>query len=573
MLKRVLSILIVLTMAVMLLAGCAGSETTAPGTEGGGGEQTTKPSQDDEDPAEVKTFTAFFNYALTSMVDPWDTPVGEEITKLTGVKLQTEYLVGTDARQKAGIMIASGDYPDLIVPGEATGEYVAANALIPLDDYLEQYGENIKKAYRPSELGLLKMQYGKTYYISGSRASEDSLYPSAGFYLAADVLEQADWPVIKTFDEYKEILIDYIEKNPEYEGNPTIGFTLPAEGWRMSGLQYGAARFMAGFPNDGPSCVDQETLEAKTIMSQDFNLPFLEFLNDMWNRGYLDKEMFMQTNDQYLAKISSGRVAGVYDQRSMFIDGIHALEAQELYDRTLVAFPVVLEGVENEYYRGPRAFATQSGIAISSKCEDPEAAFKFLDRMAAEDINRLSKWGIDGEDYSLEDGVPSKTLDQWNNYIDLDYQKNQGINQFDQFPRREDVKSDYGVFSDGHPVSPTQWDEYLDVRYKDYEKDLLAKYNIKTFNDFYQPSYPARYEPGWAIRTKMPADFSGKIAVEQALELAVEYLPQVIMADTADFTNVWDEYQSRLASLDLAAFEAEMTEKLKEGAQYYQDGN
>ncbi|HZJ57299.1 MAG TPA: extracellular solute-binding protein [Clostridia bacterium] len=569
--KRFITMLIALILVIAVLAGCGQTKEQSgkadPPQSGNGKEETPQ----DEKPGEVTTYTAFINYALTSMTDPWETPVGKKITELTGVKLKTEYLVGTDARQKAGVMIASGDYPDIIVPGESTGDYVAAGAFVPLDDYLEEYGENIKQIYRPSELELLKMQYGTTYHISGVRAGEDTLYPTAGFYLVADAVEKAGWPVIKTLDEYADLLKDYVQKNPEYNGKPTIAFTLPGEGWRMSGLQYGAARFLDGYPNDGPACVDQETLEAKVIMTQDFNLTFLKFVNELWNMGIADKEMFMQTNDQYLAKISSGRVAGVYDQRGMFIDGLNALEKQELYDRMLIAFPVVNEGVEREYYRGPRAFATQSGIAISTKAKDPEGIFKFFDRMAAEDVNRLNKWGIEGEDYTMEDGKPVKTQEQWDKYIDADYQKKQGINQFDTFPRREDVDSDYGRFSDGNLVSPTLFDDFFEIRYKDYEKDILKNFGIKTFNDFYAPSYPATYEPGWAIRTKMPADFSGKIAVEQALELATEYLPKVIMAKTEDFDKVWSEYQDKLSKLDLKSFEDEMTKELKAGAQYYQD--
>jgi putative aldouronate transport system substrate-binding protein len=570
--KRLIAMLLAFLLVVVLFAGCGQTKdqpsTSGPAQSGDDQEETPTPQ---EEPKEVTTYTAFFNYALTSMIDPWETPIGKKITELTGVKLKTEYLVGTDARQKAGVMIASGDYPDIIIPGESTGDYVAAGAFVPLDDYLEKYGENIKQAYRPSELQLLKMQYGTTYYISGTRAGEDTLYPSAGFYLVADAVEKAGWPVIKTLDEYAEILKNYVRENPEYNGKPTIAFTLPGEGWRMSGLQYGAARFLAGYPNDGPACIDQETLEAKTIMTQDFNLPFLKFVNELWNMGVADKEMFMQTNDQYLAKIGSGRVAGVYDQRGMFIDGLNSLEKQELYDRMLIAFPVVYEGVEREYYRGPRAFSTQTGIAISSKAKDPEGIFKFLDRMAAEDINRLHKWGIEGEDYTMEDGKPVKTAEQWANYNDPEYQRKQGINQFNDFPRREDVDSEYGRFSDGNLVSPTLFDEYFDVRYRDYEKEILKNFGIKTFNDFYAPSYPAKYEPGWAIRTKMPADFSGKIAVEQALELATEYLPKIIMAKTEDFDKLWNEYQDKLSKLDLKSFEEQMTSKLREGAQYYQD--
>jgi len=417
------------------------------------------------------------------------------------------------------------------------------------------------------------MQYdGTTYYISGQRAGEDTLYPSAGFYLAVDVLKDAGWPVVKTFEQYTEILKNYVQKNPEYNGAPTIAFTLPTEAVRMSALQYGAARFLAGYPNDGPSCIDQKTLEAKVIMTQDFNIPFLKFINELWRMGIADKEMFMQTNDQYLAKLSSGRVAGFYDQRYAIVDAFNALEKQELYDRCFVGFPVVYEGVEEEYYRGPSAFTTYTGLGISSKCKDPEGVFKFLDRMAAEDINKLHAWGIEGEDYTMENGKPVRTQEQWDKYNDLDYRKNQGIGQFDSFPRRETVRSDYGKFSDGNWVSPTQLDEYFEVRYKDYEKDILAQYGVKTFNDFYAPSYPARYEPGWAIRTKMPADFSGKIAVEQALELAAEYLPKICMAESDDeFDKLWNEYQDKLSKLDLKAFEDEMNRVLQETVQYYQD--
>lgn len=37
---------------------------------------------------------------------------------------------------------------------------------------------------------------------------------------------------------------------------------------------------------------------------------YYKILNQMWNEGLLDKEMFSQNYDQYLAKISSGRVVG-----------------------------------------------------------------------------------------------------------------------------------------------------------------------------------------------------------------------------------------------------------------------
>ena len=40
----------------------------------------------------------------------------------------------------------------------------------------------------------------------------------------------------------------------------------------------------------------------------------------------MDKETFMQKDDQYLAKIGSGRVLGIYDQRWAVFNGLAALE-------------------------------------------------------------------------------------------------------------------------------------------------------------------------------------------------------------------------------------------------------
>lgn len=45
-----------------------------------------------------------------------------------------EFLVG-DLRQKLGVMVAGGDYPDLIT---ADTKLVAAGAVIPLEDLIEQ---------------------------------------------------------------------------------------------------------------------------------------------------------------------------------------------------------------------------------------------------------------------------------------------------------------------------------------------------------------------------------------------------------------------------------------------------
>ena len=49
-----------------------------------------------------------------------------------------------DIEQKLGVMIAGGDYPDMIT---ANAKFTAANAVIPLEDLIEEHAPNLKKHY------------------------------------------------------------------------------------------------------------------------------------------------------------------------------------------------------------------------------------------------------------------------------------------------------------------------------------------------------------------------------------------------------------------------------------------
>lgn len=561
--SKLWAVLAVVMALTLVLAGCSGASTTPSATtaDGATGE---KPF-----PKEITIFNA---NALTATTPAWDTVVGKKIQELTGVNLVIEYLVGQDIQTKVNLMVAGGIYPDVVAPTEAAGSFIAAEALIPLDDLIEQYGENIKKIYRPSELKLSALQNGKIFIIPTNRPSTDNLFPAAGYYLAYDVLKEAGFPVVKTITEYGQLIKDYVAKNPTYEGQPTIGFTLPTEGGRASALEYGGARFLSGFPNDGITTVDQETLEAKIVMTNPATKEFLRFLNDMWNSGCLDKEIFMQKNDQYIAKISSGRVVGLYDQRWGLLDGLNALDKTGKSDRNLVAFPVTVDDAKTEAYRGSYAITIQ-GVGITTACKDPEGVFRFLDIFCSDEIQRLVQWGVEGEDYSLVDGKFTRTEEQWKNYIDKDYQNARGIGTtFDFMPRREKTTDEvYGKYEDGNWHNTELNPEFAELRYIEADRQVLKDYNIDFLVDFFTPAYPAKYQPGWAIRQSLAQDSPEFIASTKALEVANEWHAKIAQAPAADFEKLWTEYQNILNAIPgLADYEAKATELTRESAQYYE---
>lgn len=70
---------------------------------------------------------------------------------------------------------------------------------------------------------------------------------------------------------------------------------------------------LAGFPNDGGVTVDMDSLEATVYNDKDMTKEWLKKLNEINNKGLFDQEAFTQNYDEYLAKITSGRVLGFFD--------------------------------------------------------------------------------------------------------------------------------------------------------------------------------------------------------------------------------------------------------------------
>jgi putative aldouronate transport system substrate-binding protein len=87
----------------------------------------SKKSTDDKSPI---TFT-YMKANLT--LYPWtDSSIAKKLTENTGVTLDIQ--TTSDMNQKAPVMIAGEDYPDLIEAGLSTQQFIDAGAFLPLDD-------------------------------------------------------------------------------------------------------------------------------------------------------------------------------------------------------------------------------------------------------------------------------------------------------------------------------------------------------------------------------------------------------------------------------------------------------
>jgi len=160
---RIFSLLVAVIMIVASFSAC--SPPTKDNTPYSSVSTPDQTSQSEEKPTEQKpkpiTFTMFV--AGPGEAPPKDNKIIKKIQEITGVTIEFEFLVG-DMEQKVGIMIASGDYPDLIGAGQARGRFLNAKAFVAVDDLLPKY-PNLWKHYEPYLDRLRSVSADKKIYI------------------------------------------------------------------------------------------------------------------------------------------------------------------------------------------------------------------------------------------------------------------------------------------------------------------------------------------------------------------------------------------------------------------------
>lgn len=530
---------ILLIVTIMVLTGCSNK---------------TQGNQD----GEVTTLT-FFSADLTQD-DPFDNPVAQKITELTGVKLEISHPVGGDT-QAIPVMIAGGDYPDLIFAKGDINKMIEADALLPLDDLIEKKGDNLKAMYGDQINRLRSSLEDPQIYHVGTGGVENEYHTTSGtMLLQLDVLRELGYPEIKTLEDYENAIKQYIEKYPEIDGQPTIGMSLLGSDWRWLITVGNPAGFVSGYQDDGQWIVDEDNNFETTykFRNEDFK-KYYRWLNGMYNQGLLDPESFTQGEDDYIAKLSSGRVLGIADQDWNFSSATAALRQDEKYWRTYAPLPVALEdGIKVQSVKD-YGFTGTIGISIAKDSPNAEKAFEFLDWFASEEAQILVNWGIEGVNYDIVDGKRvAKEEDIKNSLTNNNYSLETGIGQYIYpFPQAGSAVLD----SNGQSISRSDRERVIQD-YTEAEKEVLSNYGAEMWVDL----FPSREEfdlpkHGRGYEIVMPTDL-GEIQT-RADDYMAQALTKLITTKAENFDNVWDEIQKDLIDMNIEEAEKQMTELVR----------
>ncbi len=484
-----------------------------------------------------------------------------KLTKLLkdklGVTLNYEIITPDNQDQKIGVMLAGGEYPDLIGATDQNARLVTGGAYIPLDDYLKP--EAAGRLYEHVKPYWNKISYdggqGKHIYQIPNynryygEITGGTNFSASGFWIQKAVLAEAGYPDLSnmTLEKYFKLIEDYKTKHPTIDGQPTIGFeilTAPGREWGLTN----PPQYLDGQPNNGGVIVDQNNT-ASIFADKDISKNYYKYLNEMNAKGIVDKESFTQTLDQYLAKLATGRVLGMYDQRWSYGTAHDALVAANKDERTYVATMPTYDG-KAPYYADRDVMNINQGIGVSVSCKQPDVAVAFIDTLMDEEWQKILSWGIEGEDYQKgADGKFSRTEEQRTNSRDLVWRaSNRLMALVDIMPKRQ------GTYTDGNAYGPDDQPEEFFATLRDYDKDFLTKYNKKTWRDFNnQPPENPVYYPAWNIA--LPDGSDAQMANKQLTDASLQFLPKAILASPNDFEGIWSDYLNSIGKINVKAYE------------------
>lgn len=482
--------------------------------------------------------------------DPGDQPTDDnKIYKLIeeefGIKFEIEYLTG-DLNETLSIKIAGKDYPDLFDGGNSAEIIERAGALIDLLPYITEEGTpNLyKHIYTDNRVQQLVNEDGKLFIIPNYGINYNGKIDNAPngpmFFIQKQVIAWNNYVVPTTLNEYFDLIEAFIEANPTTaDGTPYTGFAILCEDWRHFCL-INPVQHLMGRPNDGEVIVDVSTDEytTTTFINQPYAKDYYKKLNEEYNKGLINKDTFVMNYDQYIAALSSGTILGMFDQGWDFGTATAALQSAEMYENTFLGLPLVYDesygyGKIEEHYVNGTVMNKDRGFGISVNCAYPERLVQLLDSLLSDEWQKILQWGIEGEDYYVENGRMLMTKEQYEIRNDANWKRaNQALAIWESAPKKQ------GIMDDGNAWAPSDQAEMYFGLMNEYDLGFYANCGVKVPGDFFDKTLPlAPYGEAWQID-------KGPISIEYADFNAIQdkRLPELIMASPDEFDAMWDAF-------------------------------
>lgn len=351
----------------------------------------------DEEP--VKLTAMFIAHPLTKHVDEmkWI----DEVEQVAGVDITWE-VIWTDWNQLKSTRFAAGDIPDILINATSDSDYTTYSGLfLELTDLIESSAPNVKAMFEeePDTLSLAKTLEGEIYGLPKFQGK----WPDCNgvMFINKVWLDQLGLAVPTTLSEVHDVLVAFRDNDCNGNGDPSDEVPLDFNGW--FGGAYSLTNLIGSWGiqlvNWGSDAYFAEDGQIKNYAVDVRYKAMMKWLASLEAEGLINPNAI--TNDYSMFQSLSrgdgdgnalvGMVMG-WEQTDKF--------GPVLHEQYVPCGPFVndidpdYEGIEPRWtYDFSGLNLSSNRACISAKCENPEAAMRFLDTLYRYDYSVQGLFG------------------------------------------------------------------------------------------------------------------------------------------------------------------------------------
>lgn len=361
-----------------------------------------------EDTLKISVFVANDNFS-----------VGEEAEQ--GIKNMQAYLLEnfnidyeirtTDgsAEEELNLMLASGDYPDVIMGASTTmrQRFVDQGRVAELTDYLNEETCPDLVDRLGDLLGLYADKNGAYYYLPTSYSNLMDL-PDYSAHLRLDEMEAAgiDYSTIKTPEDFYNAAMKIYEENPTAEdGEKRYSLGLYSQGMpEYLGGYWGLER--------GWQINDDNTLTYWT--ETEAGKKMAKYFNDWWRTGTMDPDSFTNEWDDLKTKVSQKREVALIGGWWIGLNGGSEVWKSTDDDWTSDETYICIGFKDDDAKQAVATVKNNAGdrwTFVTDKCENVAGVMQWLNFVATDLGTVLTNWGLPNEVESYKN--PGTYTTEW----------------------------------------------------------------------------------------------------------------------------------------------------------------
>ncbi|MBW7454000.1 extracellular solute-binding protein [Paenibacillus sepulcri] len=383
-----------ITITLSILAACSSTSTNTPSASDNNPKETNAPGAaaengEQEAPLVLKGMANLYQQAPAKDSDFW-----KSMEKEFNVDYSVDWVPADNYQQKLDLVLASGDIPDIMQVTSITApsvlKAVKAGAFWDLTTELGDFSKypNFKQ-YTNQNAWVLSKVNGENYFIPRTRGNLDS-----ALFIRQDWLDKLNLQVPTTIEEFENVMKVIAQSDPDGNGKiDTIG-TIPVSGF-----------FAAAFGTRDPFRDSNGGIIHANLTSN--YADYVQYMRDLYADGAIPKEFALINGTQQQEMFTTGRSA------TFVKNAWHKYDMEQDLQKTQPGAKLTLI----PYLEGPKGYAHIydlgyfGGMVISKKVDEKkmQRILQFFNATTDEKYYNFVNFGIEGVNYTMQDGFPSLT--------------------------------------------------------------------------------------------------------------------------------------------------------------------